>query len=142
MPRGWFFERGRTNGCHKTRNGWYLGLVAPISSNSQAPVQKRDTTPNDNATSLDDVFMPEDDAINSSDGEIEEIDHKLEEFKRFCLLTKPLENHPNITLPFRPNIHSKTDVSYFDADFTREAPQLTPPDTHDPMSLMPNDVTT
>ena len=20
------------NGCHKTRNGWYLGLVAPISS--------------------------------------------------------------------------------------------------------------
>ena len=32
MPRGWFFERGRTNGCHKTRNGWYLGLVAPISS--------------------------------------------------------------------------------------------------------------
>ena len=33
MPRGWiFFERGRTNGCHKTRNGWYLGLVEPISS--------------------------------------------------------------------------------------------------------------
>ena len=34
-----------------------------------------------------------------------------------------LENHPKITLPFRPKIHSKTDVSYFDTDFTREAPQ-------------------
>ena len=32
MPRGWFFERGRTNGRHKTRNGCYLGLVGPISS--------------------------------------------------------------------------------------------------------------
>ena len=32
MPRGWFFERGRTNGCHKTRNDYYLGLVRPISS--------------------------------------------------------------------------------------------------------------
>ena len=27
MPGGWFFERGRTNGCHKARNGWYLGLA-------------------------------------------------------------------------------------------------------------------
>ena len=26
------FERGRTNGCHKTRNGWYLGSMAPICS--------------------------------------------------------------------------------------------------------------
>ena len=59
-------------------------------TNSQAPLQKRDNTPNDNATSLDNVFMPKDDAINSSDGEIEEIDRELEEFKRFCLLTKPL----------------------------------------------------
>ena len=25
-------------------------------------------------------------------------------------------------------------ISYFDTDFTREAPQLTPPDTHDPMA--------
>ena len=32
MPRGWFLERGHTNGHHKTHNGWYLGLVAPISS--------------------------------------------------------------------------------------------------------------
>ena len=111
-------------------------------TNSQAPVQKRDNTPNDNATSLDDVFMPKDDAINSSDGEIEEIDRELEEFKRFCLLTKPLENHPKITLPFRPNIRSKTDISYFDTDFTREVPQLTPPDTHDPIAGVMCEVTT
>ena len=26
------FERGRMNGRHKTRNGWYLGLVELISS--------------------------------------------------------------------------------------------------------------
>ena len=78
--------------------------------------------------------MPKDDAINSSDGEIEEIDHELEEFKRFCQLTKPLENRPKITQPFRPNIRSETDVSYFDTDFTREAPQLTPLDTHDPIA--------
>ena len=32
VPRGWFFERGRTNGRHKTRNGCYLGLVGSISS--------------------------------------------------------------------------------------------------------------
>ena len=30
--KGIVFERGRTNGRHKTRNGWYLGLVVPISS--------------------------------------------------------------------------------------------------------------
>ena len=29
-PKGWFFEHGRMNGCQKTRNGWYLGLVAPV----------------------------------------------------------------------------------------------------------------
>ena len=76
-------------------------------TNSQAPVQKRGNTPNDDATSLDEVFMPKDDAINSSDGKIEEFDHELEEFKRFCLLTKPLKNRPKITLPLRPNIRSK-----------------------------------
>ena len=36
-----------------------------------------------------------------------------------------------ITPPFKPNIRSETDVSYFDTDFTREAPQLTPPDTRE-----------
>ena len=30
--------------------------------------------------------------------------------------------------PFIPEIKSETDVSYFDTDFTSEAPQLTPPD--------------
>ena len=42
------------------------------------------------------LFMPKDDAINASDGEMEEIDHELEEFKRFCLMTKPLENRPRL----------------------------------------------
>ena len=41
-------------------------------------------------------FMPKDDAINASDGEMEEIDRELEEFKRFCLMTKPLENRPRL----------------------------------------------
>ena len=31
VPRGWFFERERTNGRHLARIGWYSGLVAPIS---------------------------------------------------------------------------------------------------------------
>ena len=26
------FKCGCTNGCHKTSNGWYLGLIALISS--------------------------------------------------------------------------------------------------------------
>ena len=56
-----------------------------VPTNSQAPAQKRDNTHNNNVTSLDDVFMPKDDAIHSSDGEMDEIDCELEEFKRFCL---------------------------------------------------------
>ena len=32
VPRGWFFECGHMNGCHKNHNGWDLGLVAPVSS--------------------------------------------------------------------------------------------------------------
>ena len=38
------------------------------------------------------------DAINASDGEIEEIDRDLEEFKSFCLMTKPLENRPKVVV--------------------------------------------
>ena len=30
--KGMVFVRGHMNWCHTTRNGWYLGLVAPISS--------------------------------------------------------------------------------------------------------------
>ena len=37
-PKGWFFKYGCTNGCHKTLNGWYLGLVAPISSIVGLPI--------------------------------------------------------------------------------------------------------
>ena len=36
MPRGWFFEHGSTKGCHITRNGWYLGLVGPVSSGTDS----------------------------------------------------------------------------------------------------------
>ena len=64
---------------------------------SQAPAQKRDNTHNYNA-SLDDVFMPKYDAANASDGEMDAIDHELEEFKRFCLMTKPLENRIKVTV--------------------------------------------
>ena len=32
VPKGWFFKCGHMNDHHKTRNGWYLGLVAPVSS--------------------------------------------------------------------------------------------------------------
>ena len=42
--------------------------------------------------------MPKDDAINASDGEMDEIDRELEEFKRFCLMTKPLENRPTVVV--------------------------------------------
>ena len=31
-PNGWFVVRLCTKGHHKTRNGWYLGLVVPVSS--------------------------------------------------------------------------------------------------------------
>ena len=60
--------------------------------------------------------MPKDDAVNvrklwftfevcaftllfqTSDGEMDEIDRELEEFKRFCLMNKPLENRPKVAL--------------------------------------------
>ena len=42
--------------------------------------------------------MPKDDAINASDGEMDEIDCELEEFKRFCLITKPLKKHPKVVV--------------------------------------------
>lgn len=37
-----------------------------------------------------------------------------------------------IDAPFKPDIKNDTDVSYFDTDFTSEAPELTPPDEKDP----------
>ena len=52
----------------------------PVPANSQAPTQKEGNTPNNNASSLCDVFMPKD----ASDGEMDEFDHELEEFKRFA----------------------------------------------------------
>ena len=43
--------------------------------------------------------MPNNDAVNASDGCVmDEMDHELEEFKRFRLMTKPLENHPKVAV--------------------------------------------
>ena len=32
VPNGWFIVCAHMNRCHKTRNGWYSGLMAPVSS--------------------------------------------------------------------------------------------------------------
>ena len=65
---------------------------------------------------LDDVFMPKGDAGNvrklynltsvspensflqTSDDGMDEIDRELEEFKRFCFMSKPLENRPKVAV--------------------------------------------
>ena len=44
------------------------------------------------ATSQVDVFMPKGSTVILEDGEMNEIDRELEEFKRFCLMIKPLKN--------------------------------------------------
>ena len=46
----------------------------------------------------DDVFMPKDNTVILEDGEMNEIDRELEEFKRFCLMIKPLKNRPKIAV--------------------------------------------
>ena len=46
----------------------------------------------------DDVSMPKDNTVILEDGEMNEIDRELEEFKRFCLMTKPLKNRPKIAV--------------------------------------------
>ena len=46
----------------------------------------------------DDVFMPKDNKVILENGGINEIDRELEEFKRFCLLIKPLQNCPKIAV--------------------------------------------
>ena len=51
---------------------------------------------NSMATSQDDVFIPKDNTVILEDGKMNEIDRKLEEFKRFCLMIKPLKNHPKV----------------------------------------------
>ena len=53
---------------------------------------------NSMATSQDDVFMPKDSTVILEDGEMNEIDRELEEFKRFCLMIKPLKNHPKVAV--------------------------------------------
>ena len=46
----------------------------------------------------DDVFTPKVNTVILEDGEMNEIDRELEEFKRFCLMLKPLKNHPKIAV--------------------------------------------
>ena len=69
-----------------------------LRSSSQGTTQRRDKVHTSNATSLDDVFLPKDDTVNPEDGEMGEIDRELEEFKRFCLMNKPLENRPKVAV--------------------------------------------
>ena len=42
--------------------------------------------------------MPRDDPVDTSDEEMDEIDRKLEDFKRFCFMAKPLENRPKVAV--------------------------------------------
>ena len=47
----------------------------------------------------DDVFMPKDNTVILEDSEMNEIGHELvEEFKRFCLMVKPLKNRPKVAV--------------------------------------------
>ena len=46
----------------------------------------------------DDVFIPKDNTIILEDSEMNEIDRELEEFKRFCLMVKPLKNRPKVAV--------------------------------------------
>ena len=50
------------------------------------------------ATSLGDVLIPKDNTVIPEDGEMDEIDHELEEFKRFCLMIKPLKDRPKVAV--------------------------------------------
>ncbi len=62
-----------------------FGVILAQHINSKSLPEDID---NNNAYSLDDVFMPKDDAVNASDGEID-CTCELEKLMRFCLLTKP-----------------------------------------------------
>ena len=42
--------------------------------------------------------MPKDNTVILEDGEVNEIDHELEELKRFCLMIKPLKNCPKVAV--------------------------------------------
>ena len=67
---------------------------------SQGTAQGRDNahTSNAMATSLDDVLMPKDNTVIPEDGVMDEIDRELEEFKRFCLMIKPLKNRQKVAV--------------------------------------------
>lgn len=36
--------------------------------------------------------------LQAEDGEMDETDRELEEFKRFCFMNKPLENRPKVAV--------------------------------------------
>ena len=69
-----------------------------MPADTQGELHRRRTLQIGSSTSLDDVFLPKDDVVNADDEEVDEIDRELEEFKRFCLMNKPLENRPKITV--------------------------------------------
>jgi len=58
---------------------------------------KRDNGHSNNVT-MEDVFMPRDDPVDTLDEEIDEINRELEDFKRFCFMAKPLENQPMVAM--------------------------------------------
>ena len=67
-----------------------------IPANSQVPTLKRDNG-HSNIT-MDDVFMPRDDPVDTSEEEMDEFDRELENFKRLCFMASPLGNQPKVAV--------------------------------------------
>ena len=63
---------------------------------------------------MKDVFLPRDVPVDASVGKIDEVDRELEEFKRFCVMAKPLESQPKVAV--------KVDLK----DLTLKKPTRTP----------------
>ena len=67
-----------------------------IPANSQVPTLKRDNGLSN--ITMDDVFMPGDDPVYTSDEEMDEFDRELENFMRFCFMASPLGNRPKVAV--------------------------------------------
>ena len=80
-----------------SRNNRYNTVVHSnlIPANPQAPTLKKGNS-HSNIVTMDDVFLPRDDPVDVSVGEMDEVDRELEEFKRFCFIAKPLEYRPKL----------------------------------------------
>ena len=101
----------RVHNCHQDSNRWLKnGLQTDNSSNCSSNIAKpsgatlRRELENahiiytGDTSTLVNVFMPRDDALDTEDDEMDVTDHELEEFKRFCFMRKPLENHQKVTV--------------------------------------------